>query len=280
MIVDLKDTEGLTVRPITNIAGTPNSTRWCSRTCCRRRRPRRRGAGMGWQQVTSELGYERSGPERFLSAFRVFVERWCGRSGPSADDHQAAVLGRMAAHMMTLRRMRSPWRMLQDGRNPVVEAALVKDLGNNSRRNCPRSPGWWLRPPPRGCCRRTLEDTLLHAPAFTIRGGTREMPSRDDRPRSRTALRSVAMTDAVSEEAGMAAGRGGPDPARTVQRGVGRCGRVRNLAGRSRTTLEEAGSPRASVPERLGGAGLPLRRGWRCCDWRAVVRCRCRSRRP
>lgn len=25
--------------------------------------------GSGWEQVTSELGYERSGPERFLSSF-------------------------------------------------------------------------------------------------------------------------------------------------------------------------------------------------------------------
>ena len=30
--------------------------------------------GNGWEQVISELGYERSGPERFLSAFRVLVE--------------------------------------------------------------------------------------------------------------------------------------------------------------------------------------------------------------
>ena len=30
--------------------------------------------GNGWEQVMSELGYERSGPERFLSAFRVIVE--------------------------------------------------------------------------------------------------------------------------------------------------------------------------------------------------------------
>ena len=30
--------------------------------------------GDGWKQVTSELAFERSGPERFLSSFTLLVE--------------------------------------------------------------------------------------------------------------------------------------------------------------------------------------------------------------
>ena len=30
--------------------------------------------GDGWNQVTSELAFERSGPERFLSSFVLFIE--------------------------------------------------------------------------------------------------------------------------------------------------------------------------------------------------------------
>ena len=60
--------------------------------------------GDGWKQVTSELGYERSGPERFLSSFRLVAE-FVRRAGPSPDPREAEAIGRMIAHLATLRRM-------------------------------------------------------------------------------------------------------------------------------------------------------------------------------
>ena len=53
--------------------------------------------GNGWAQVMSELAYERSGPERFLSAFRVLLEY--GRSiKDNATAEQTALYGRLIAH--------------------------------------------------------------------------------------------------------------------------------------------------------------------------------------
>lgn len=131
--------------------------------------------GSGWEQVTSELGYERSGPERFLSTFRVLVElvRSCG---PEPDEKVAIVIGRLVSHLMTLRKMSiSVAGMLQASANPILEAALVKELGNNFEKLIPElarlalggkvSPLMWP----------TLHDAILHMPSFTIRGGTREI---------------------------------------------------------------------------------------------------------
>ncbi|MBD3649689.1 MAG: acyl-CoA dehydrogenase, partial [Pseudomonadales bacterium] len=131
--------------------------------------------GNGWEQVMSELGYERSGPERFLSAFRVLVE-FIREIGPGADASQTALVGRLTAHLVCLRRMSiSVAGMLEEGKAPNVEAALVKDLGNTYERLVPEairllapesaSPRFW----------QTLNQCVLHAPSFTLRGGTREI---------------------------------------------------------------------------------------------------------
>ena len=132
--------------------------------------------GNGWAQVTSELSYERSGPERFLSAFRVFVElvRACGKT---PAPHEAAAIGRIASHIMTMRRMSlSVAGMLENSKDVMVEAALVKELGNNFEKVLPEIAR--LAAPlsaERGVFRDTFEETLLLSPSFTLRGGTREI---------------------------------------------------------------------------------------------------------
>lgn len=131
--------------------------------------------GNGWEQVMSELGYERSGPERFLSAFRVLVE-FIREVGPQASDAQNALVGRLVAHLISLRRMSiSVAGMLEDGQNPGTEAALVKDLGNTYERLVPEMIR--LLAPEKASSRfwATLDECVLHAPSFTLRGGTREI---------------------------------------------------------------------------------------------------------
>ena len=52
--------------------------------------------GNGWEQVMSELAYERSGPERFLSAFRLVVE-FAREIETNPTDAQLTLLGQIAA---------------------------------------------------------------------------------------------------------------------------------------------------------------------------------------
>ena len=131
--------------------------------------------GNGWEQVMSELGYERSGPERFLSSFRVFVE-FVRAVGSNPGPREAELIGRLASHLMTLRQMSiSVASMLEAGKSPNVEAALVKDLGTNFEQELPEMIRLLT---PSGASRRfqqTLAQCILDAPSFTLRGGTKEI---------------------------------------------------------------------------------------------------------
>jgi acyl-CoA dehydrogenase len=175
LIIDLHGA-GVQVRPIRNMAGDEDFNEVVFTDCFVPDDQVVGRPGNGWEQVTSELSYERSGPERFLSAFRVLVE-FVRVSGPSPTDHQAAVIGRLSAHLMTLRQMSiSVAGMLQAGSSPAVEAALVKALGNDFEKELPEIAR--LAAPHAAIDHRfraTLAQTLLHMPAFTIRGGTREI---------------------------------------------------------------------------------------------------------
>ena len=178
LVVDLQG-EGVTVRPIRNIAGGEDFNEVVFEDCFVAEEDVIGTPGNGWEQVTSELSYERSGPERFLSAFRLFVE-FVRAAGPDPDRATAALIGRFASHVMTLRKMSvSVAGMLQEGKSPAVEAALVKQLGNDFEKLVPELLR--LAPPAvaaglaASALRRSFEQTLLHSPSFTIRGGTREI---------------------------------------------------------------------------------------------------------
>ncbi len=175
IIVDLQN-DGAQVRPIANMAGGEDFNEVVFEDVMVPADRVVGEPGNGWAQVTSELAYERSGPERFLSAFRVFVElvRACG---PDPQAHEAAAIGRIASHLMTMRRMSiSVAGMLESGKDVGVEAALVKELGNNFEKVLPELAR--LAAPQsamRGAFRDTFEETMLLSPSFTLRGGTREI---------------------------------------------------------------------------------------------------------
>lgn len=85
----------------------------------------------GWAQVTSELGFERSGPERFLSTFGLLAaaaERVDDGSLP-ADGRIGAFAGRaFALHHMS----RAVSEALERGEDADVSAAVVKVLGTRT----------------------------------------------------------------------------------------------------------------------------------------------------
>ena len=132
-------------------------------------------AGNGWAQVMSELAYERSGPERFLSAFRVLAE-FVKSLQNGATESQARLYGQLVSHLVVLRRMSiSIASLLENGLMPDTEAALIKDLGNSYERLVPEVVRLYLPGQvPKGLA-QALEECVLHAPSFTLRGGTREI---------------------------------------------------------------------------------------------------------
>lgn len=134
--------------------------------------------GQGWKLVTTELAYERSGPERFLSVFPLLSDAVDAFGGQS-DAGVAREIGRFMAHVSTLREMSiSIAGRLARKEIPSTEAALVKDLGNALECEIPEI----LRLLPGSAPRRVgsdyrtrLGDAIVAAPSFTLRGGTPEI---------------------------------------------------------------------------------------------------------
>ena len=135
---------------------------------------------MAWKQATSELAYERSGPERFLETFYV-LEGLVRLVGDNPDLRSAEGIGRLVAQLHTLRRMSvSVNGMLQAGKEPVLEGSIVKDLGTLWEQALPAK----ARDLAAFCDPRTanaisfeeqLEYATMIAPKLTIQGGTTEI---------------------------------------------------------------------------------------------------------
>jgi acyl-CoA dehydrogenase len=135
--------------------------------------------GNGWEQVNAELAYERSGPERFLSAVQLIAEM--SEYAQTAEGAQAgaalATLGDLYAQLWSVRQLSLEVAAALDaGDVPETAAAIVKDLGTIFEQQCVEA------------VRATVPDiehhprldallwyATLHSPGFTLRGGTNEM---------------------------------------------------------------------------------------------------------
>ena len=137
--------------------------------------------GDGWHQVTAELGFERSGPERILSTATLVFAAVRALSGRHVDDATAAAVGDLTARMISLRQLSvSVARDLADGRDAANRAALVKDLGTRFEQDtvdlvADLIDGLDRRTPEAGPLRGLLATARLHSPLFTLRGGTNEV---------------------------------------------------------------------------------------------------------
>ena len=134
--------------------------------------------GEGWRQVTSELGFERSGPERFLSTFQLLAE------AASAMDEgrlpQDVGLGRHVARVAALHQMSfAVATALEAHAEADVAAAVVKVLGTTSEGDIAdyvdtlTATGWVEDEE----LYRLLHAAILQRPGFTLRGGANEILS-------------------------------------------------------------------------------------------------------
>ena len=137
--------------------------------------------GRVWHQVTSELAFERSGPERFLSTFPLLAALVGELSRQSELDAGAKrAVGSLVARLWTLRRM-SVWiaGALESGHAPELAAAVVKDLGTRYESEVIDAARLLVAiapdPGAEAGFARLLAEAVLHAPGFTLRGGTNEV---------------------------------------------------------------------------------------------------------
>jgi alkylation response protein AidB-like acyl-CoA dehydrogenase len=170
LVIDLSS-PGVDVRPIRLLTGSHHFNEVVLRDVHVPRAMLVGREGEGWTQVLTELAFERSGPERILSTFPLL--RQAVEVLPSDDARAAEEVGRLTARLLALRRLSlSVAGAIEAGEAPVVEAALVKDLGTRFERDVVESARN-LGPDER--LGGLLAQAVLSAPGFTLRGGTSEI---------------------------------------------------------------------------------------------------------
>ncbi|MBN3822045.1 acyl-CoA dehydrogenase [Burkholderia sp. Ac-20384] len=178
-IIDLKQ-PGVEVRPIRDLTGDAHFSEVTFDDVLLPEGALIGEEGSGWAQVNAELAFERSGPERIYSSV-VLLDCWLAflrRHGASASDK--AVAGRFATHLATLRNMSiAVTTKLARGESPVVEAALVKDIGTEFEQGIPAAIEAALAAQPGADIDAELYRTVAYlsqiSPTFSLRGGTREI---------------------------------------------------------------------------------------------------------
>jgi hypothetical protein len=135
--------------------------------------------GQGWTQVMSELAFERSGPERFLSTLPLLIEL-VRELGADWSPEALRAIGRLFAHLVVLRHLsRSVAGMLEAKQDPALQAALVKDLGAVFEQEIPEVARLLVTAEPSisGSSEyaASLAVSMMAAPSFSLRGGTREI---------------------------------------------------------------------------------------------------------
>jgi len=131
--------------------------------------------GEGWHQVTAELSFERSGPERILTTAPLITAAIRAVASTARCEQNAAAVGDLLARLISLRQLSvSVARTLAEGGSAASQAALVKDLGTRFEQESVDLVADLVEAPDRGL-REMLDAAALHRPLFTLRGGTNEV---------------------------------------------------------------------------------------------------------
>lgn len=178
LIIDMRAT-GVTVRPIRDLTGEAEFNEVFLEDVFVSYQDLIGKEGNGWAQVMSELAFERSGPERYLSSIAL-VNELLRRVGPAPQPHVKVVIGRIVGHLLVLRQMSLAIAgRLERKENPQIEAACVKDLGTELEQEMPEIMHALNDVEPGIDGSDDYERVLAHltqiAPTFSLRGGTREI---------------------------------------------------------------------------------------------------------
>ncbi|MED1795273.1 acyl-CoA dehydrogenase family protein [Brevibacillus nitrificans] len=135
--------------------------------------------GNGWKQGMTELAYERSGPERFLSTYPL-LEELINQLRKTGDKHLMVQGSKLVSRLCTLRQMSIGIAyLLEKGESPDIAAALVKDMGTRFEQQVAEIARLLIPTAPSTNAANRLDQLMaqavLHAPGFTLRGGTTEI---------------------------------------------------------------------------------------------------------
>jgi alkylation response protein AidB-like acyl-CoA dehydrogenase len=180
VIVDLT-LPGVTVRPITDLSGDSHFCEVFFDNVALAPDALIGEEGRGWEQVTAELAFERSGPERLFSSIVLFDE-WLAfvRTEAGRTPSSVRLAGKILSQLAPLRAMSlAVTDKVAQGGSPIVEAALVKDLGTGVEQLIPAAIADDLHAREGQSIPlellRTLDYVTQVAPSFSLRGGTRDI---------------------------------------------------------------------------------------------------------
>jgi alkylation response protein AidB-like acyl-CoA dehydrogenase len=130
--------------------------------------------GAGWRQVTTELGYERGGSDRFMSNLPLLEAYADGSDGQSAAAR--AVTGELVARMVALRALAmGVAEAAEAGRDFAQGAALAKDAGGVYEQHTVEAIRSLGISSSDGTLNALLRRAILAAPTVTLRGGSTEV---------------------------------------------------------------------------------------------------------
>lgn len=178
IIIDLK-APGVSIRPIRDLAGESHFNEVVFDNVFAADNQLIGEDGNGWPQVMSELAFERSGPERYLSSIAIFSEIL---KMPEARENPTikVAIGKVMASLITLRQMSlSIAGQLENQQDPQLEASCLKDLGTDFEQLLPELFHSMLETQPSMDSSSEFEKVLAYvtqvSPSFSLRGGTREI---------------------------------------------------------------------------------------------------------
>lgn len=179
LIVDLK-APGVTIRPIRDATGHADFNEVFFEDVRLPPDALLGEEGGGWRQVTAELAWERSGPERIWSS-AVLLDAWIAHvRAAGRGEARTALVGALTAELAALRALSiAVTARLAAGEAPSVEASLLKDLGTGFEQAIPTAIaddlGAHPDEPVDPDLLRALTFALAIAPSYSLRGGTREI---------------------------------------------------------------------------------------------------------
>ncbi|HAN07327.1 MAG TPA: acyl-CoA dehydrogenase [Acidimicrobiaceae bacterium] len=136
--------------------------------------------GMGWHQNTTEMAYERGGPDRWLSPFSTIEQLLREAKGTPLEQTVQDLFGELVARYWGIRNLSlSVARLIDSGEAPSIESSLVKEMGTRFEQEVIEKLVQLIEleysPDSHSLFERMLSQCIVTFPGNTIRGGTIEI---------------------------------------------------------------------------------------------------------